>query len=52
MALINYITTIQFERGALALVMSECQRIGIRRPLLVTDVGVREAGIVRARASA
>lgn len=46
MALINYITTIQFERGALALLKSECQRIGIQRPLLVTDAGVRATGIV------
>ncbi len=46
MALINYITQIQFEFGAVALVQQECERIGIRAPLLVTDAGVRAAGIL------
>ncbi|MFZ5520338.1 MAG: iron-containing alcohol dehydrogenase [Pseudomonadota bacterium] len=46
MALIQYLTTIQFDFGALALLPQECERIGIRRPLLVTDAGVRAAGLV------
>ena len=46
MALINYITQIQFEFGAVALVQQECDRIGIRRPMIVTDAGVRAAGII------
>ena len=46
MALINYITQIQFEFGAVALVQQECDRIGIRRPMIVTDAGVRAAGLV------
>ena len=46
MALINYITQIQFEAGALALLPAECERIGIRRPLVVTDAGVRAAGVL------
>ncbi|GAA4326071.1 iron-containing alcohol dehydrogenase [Pigmentiphaga soli] len=46
MALINYVTQIQFEFGALALLASECRRAGISRPLIVTDPGVKAAGIV------
>lgn len=46
MALINYITQIQFEFGAVAFVQQECDRIGIRRPMIVTDTGVRAAGLV------
>jgi len=40
MALINYITQVQFDYGALALLQQECDRIGIRKPLIVTDVGI------------
>ena len=46
MALINYITQIQFEFGAIGLLRQECERIGIRRPLIVTDRGVKAAGII------
>ncbi|SAK60302.1 iron-containing alcohol dehydrogenase [Caballeronia temeraria] len=46
MALINYITQIQFDFGAVRLVKSECERIGINRPLIVTDRGIQAAGIV------
>jgi len=46
MSLINYITQIQFESGAVRLLKEECERIGIRRPLVVTDKGVAAAGIV------
>ncbi|TCT04223.1 iron-containing alcohol dehydrogenase [Aquabacter spiritensis] len=46
MAVITYITTVQFDFGAVALLAQECARIGIRRPLLVTDAGVRAAGLV------
>jgi alcohol dehydrogenase class IV len=46
MALINYITQIQFDFGAVRLLASECERIGIRRPLIVTDKGIRTAGLV------
>jgi 4-hydroxybutyrate dehydrogenase len=37
MALINYITQIQFEFGAIRLLRQQCERVGIRRPLIVTD---------------
>jgi len=46
MALINYLTQVQFDFGALALLQPECERLGIRRPMIVTDTGVRAAGIV------
>jgi alcohol dehydrogenase class IV len=46
LALINYITQVQFAFGAIELVQQECERIGIRRPLVVTDAGVRATGIV------
>ena len=47
MALIQYLPQVQFEFGALKLLSSECARIGIRRPLIVTDAGVRAAGILQ-----
>jgi alcohol dehydrogenase class IV len=46
MALINYITQIQFDFGAVALVQQECDRVGIQRPMIVTDAGVRAAGLI------
>ena len=46
MALINYITQIQIDFGALRSLQAECQRVGISRPLIVTDAGVKAAGIV------
>jgi 4-hydroxybutyrate dehydrogenase len=47
MALIQYLTQIQFDFGAIQLLRSECDRIGIARPLIVTDAGVRAAGILQ-----
>ncbi len=47
MALIQYLTQIQFDYGAIGLLASECRRIGIARPLVVTDAGVRAAGILQ-----
>lgn len=46
MSLINYVTQVQFDHGAITLLQQECERIGIHRPLLVTDAGVRATGIV------
>ncbi|MDQ0394582.1 iron-containing alcohol dehydrogenase [Labrys monachus] len=46
MAIINYITTVQFGFGSLALLRGECERLGITRALVVTDRGVRAAGLV------
>jgi 4-hydroxybutyrate dehydrogenase len=46
MAFIYYLTHIQFDHGAIKLLKSECERVGIARPMIVTDKGVRAAGIV------
>ena len=46
MALIQYITQIQFDFGAVALLRQECQAKGITRPLVVTDAGIRAAGVL------
>jgi alcohol dehydrogenase class IV len=46
MALIYYLTQIQFDHGAVALLPQECERVGMRRPLVVTDAGVRAAGVL------
>ena len=46
MALIYYVTQIQFDFGALKLLKSECERVGITRPLIVTDPGVKAAGLL------
>jgi 4-hydroxybutyrate dehydrogenase len=45
MALITYLTRIQFDFGALQLLDAELQLLGIRRPLIVTDKGVIAAGL-------
>jgi 4-hydroxybutyrate dehydrogenase len=47
MALIYYVTQIQFEFGAVKLLKSECERVGISRPLIVTDQGVKAAGVLQ-----
>jgi alcohol dehydrogenase class IV len=47
MALIQYLTQVQFEFGAIRLLAGECARVGITRPLVVTDAGVRAAGILQ-----
>jgi len=47
MALIYYLTHIHLEDGARSLLPGECARVGIRRPLIVTDPGVRAAGVLQ-----
>jgi len=47
MAFINYVTQIQFEFGAIRQLKAECERVGITRPLVVTDAGVRAAGVLQ-----
>ena len=44
MAQINYLARIHFDFGAIAQLPGEVERLGITRPLLVTDPGVTEAG--------
>lgn len=46
MALISYMSRIQFDFGALRLLSGELALLGVERPLLVTDRGVRAAGLV------
>ena len=47
MAFIYYVTHIQFDFGAIKLLKQECARVGITRPLIVTDAGVKAAGILQ-----
>lgn len=47
MATINYLTTVQFDFGALNLLEAELEKLGIRRPLVVTDSGIRGAGLLQ-----
>ena len=53
MPLIQYLARIQFDFGAIGTLAEETARLGITRPLLITDSGVAEAGILdRALAAA
>lgn len=47
MARILYLTQIEIDHGAVKLLGAECERVGIRRPLVVTDAGVRAAGVLQ-----
>ena len=47
MAFINYITQVQLDFGAIKLLQQECERVGITRPLIVTDAGVKAAGVLQ-----
>lgn len=46
MATILYLTQIQIDFGAISFLGSECARLGIGRPLVVTDAGVVKAGLL------
>ncbi len=46
MAFIYYVTQVQLDFGAVKLLPQECERTGIKRPLVVTDAGVRAAGVL------
>ena len=46
MAQILYLTRIEIEFGASRLLPAECERVGMRRPLVITDAGVRAAGVL------
>lgn len=48
MALINYLTRIQFDFGAVALLPDELHALGVSRPLIVTDAGIVAAGLAGA----
>lgn len=47
MATILYLTQIQFDFGAIQTLPAECQRVGMNRPLIVTDAGVKAAGVLQ-----
>ena len=47
MAFIYYVTQVQFDFGAIKLLKQECDRVGITRPLVVSDAGVKAAGILQ-----
>jgi 4-hydroxybutyrate dehydrogenase len=47
MATILYLTQIQLDFGAVQLLAAECHRIGIKRPLVITDAGVKAAGVLQ-----
>ena len=46
MAAIHYLTHIEFEAGAVALLPGVLAELGISRPMLVTDAGIVQTGIV------
>jgi alcohol dehydrogenase class IV len=43
---IHYLTQVSFDHGAVATLPQECMRVGISRALVVTDAGVRDAGVL------
>jgi 4-hydroxybutyrate dehydrogenase len=47
MARILYLTQIDIDPGVVRLLAAECERVGIRRPLVITDAGVRAAGVLQ-----
>ena len=47
MALLYYLTHVHLEHGARKLLAGECERVGIKQPLIVTDAGVRAAGVLQ-----
>ncbi len=46
MARIVYLTQIEIDPGAVRILPDECQRVGIHKPLIVSDAGVRDAGVL------
>ena len=46
MAAIHYLTHVEFEAGAVALLPGVLAALGIRRPLFVTDAGIVRAGLL------
>lgn len=47
MARILYLTQIDIDDGAVRLLAGECARLGIAKPLVVSDAGVRAAGVLQ-----
>ena len=46
MALIQYLTQIHIDFGTVALLPAECAKVGMKAPLIITDAGVRAAGVL------
>ena len=46
MALITYLSTIRFGSGELAGLKDDLNQLGVRRPLIVADEGIVQAGLV------
>ena len=46
MARIAYLTQIEIAHGAVRCLPEECQRVGMKKPLVVSDAGVRAAGVL------
>lgn len=46
MSHIQYLTQIYLESGAIGHIPAECIRLGIKKPLIVTDQGIKAAGIL------
>ena len=46
MSLIQYLSKIQFDFGAIKLLANELDLLGLKRPLLVTDPGLEACGIL------
>lgn len=47
MAQILYLTNIQIDFGVLSTLSAECEKANIKRPLIVTDAGVKAVGILQ-----
>lgn len=46
MPMLSYLTTTHFDFGAIQVLGPELTRLGVKRPLFVTDLGVRAAGLL------
>lgn len=46
MPILSYLTTTHFDHGAIKMLAPELKRLGVSRPLVVTDRGVRAAGLL------
>ena len=47
MSTILYLTEIQIDFGAIQMLAAQCEKAGIKRPLVVSDQGVKAAGILQ-----
>lgn len=46
MSLIQYLSKIHFDFGAISLLASEIDALGLKKPLLITDKGIEQSGIL------